>query len=650
VQHAVLVELVVVMAASVAAAALLRRLQIPPVVGFIVAGVLIGPGAIGLIRDRHQIEMVAEVGVMLLLFTVGLKLKLGDLWRLRTSVFGGGALQVLVTGGATAAIAVGVGRPLPEAVVWGAMVALSSTALVLWLLEGSGDLGTGHGRTMVSVLLFQDLAVVPIMLALPLLAGQAATAAEVGWLLGRSAAVVVLTVIGARVVFPWVTRRIVATGSRELFTLTTVLAAVGTALVFGHFGLSVALGAFLAGLVVSESEYVGRMIDEITPLRDVFNSLFFVSMGMLVEPRLWLEQPLVTLGGVALVVVLKAAVAAAVARPLLGRWPAATAVGLGLAQIGEFSVIVGVEAGRLGLLDEATRELFLAVAVPTLVATPFLMRWSCRLARRDLASTADELHLEDHVVIVGYGVNGKNVARALRLLDVPHVVVDLNPYTAERVTAEGGLALEGDARHRDVLEAAGMSRARGLVAAVPDAVSTREIVETARGLNPDATILARTRYLREVDALASVGADEVIPEEFETSLELTGRVLQLYGAPPHVVEREKAALRHEGYGLLRGEASGEPHPTLDDLCRLPGTTRVRVGEGTLAAGRTLRDLDLRRRTGALVLALERGDELVMNPTPDLVLEPGDDLLAFADGEAFERLRAQLEEPVAGDRD
>jgi CPA2 family monovalent cation:H+ antiporter-2 len=147
-----------------------------------------------------------------------------------------------------------------------------------------------------------------------------------------------------------------------------------------------------------------------------------------------------------------------------------------------------------------------------------------------------------------------------------------------------------------------------------------------------------------------VGADEVIPEEFETSLELTGRVLQLYGAPPHVVEREKAALRHEGYGLLRGEASGEPHPTLDDLCRLPGTTRVRVGEGTLAAGRTLRDLDLRRRTGALVLALERGDELVMNPTPDLVLEPGDDLLAFADGEAFERLRAQLEEPVAGDRD
>ena len=649
-QHAVLVELVVVMAASVAAAALLRRLHIPPVVGFIVAGVLIGPGGVGLVHDRHQIELVAEIGVMLLLFTIGLKLKLGDLWKLRTAVFGGGTMQVLVTAGITAGIAVGFGRSPAEGVVWGAIVALSSTALVLWLLEGSGDIATGYGRTMISVLLFQDLAVVPIMLALPLLAGHAATPVEIGWLLGRSVAVVVLTVVGARVAFPWVTHRIVATGSRELFTLTTVLAAVGTALVFGHFGLSVALGAFLAGIVVSESEYVGRMIDEITPLRDVFNSLFFVSMGMLVEPRLWLERPMVTLGSVVGVVALKAVVAGAVARPLLGRWPAAMAVGLGLAQIGEFSVIVGVEAGRLELLDPATRALFLTVAVPTLVATPFLMRWSRRLARRDVKLAGHDIGLTDHVVIVGYGVNGQNVARALRLLDVPHVVVDLNPYTIEEVTAAGGLALEGDARHRDVLEAAGMAGARGLVAAVPDAVSTREIIEAARGLNPDATILARTRYLREVEALAAVGADEVIPEEFETSLELTGRVLQLYGAPLHVVEREKAALRREGYGLLRGEGPDGPHPTLDVLCRLPGTTRIRIQKGATAAGRTLRDLDVRRRTGALILALEREGEVLTNPAPDLVLEPGDDVLAFADGEALQRLRTELQmAPGTGQR-
>ncbi len=380
--HAILTELVLVMAAAVAAAALLRKFQVPPVVGFIVAGILIGPGGLGLIRDRHQIELVAEVGVILLLFTVGIKLRLGDLWKLRSSVFGGGSMQVLLTGATAFGVAVAGGRPAAEAAVWGGMVAVSSTALVLWSLERSGDIGTGPGRTMVSVLLFQDLAVVPIMLALPLLAGHAATVGEVAWLLGRSVAVIVMTVLGARFAFPWITARIVASGSRELFTLTIFLTAVGTALVFGHFGLSMALGAFLAGMVVSESEYVGRMIDDITPLRDVFNSLFFVSMGMLVEPRLWVERPLLTIGLVAGVMALKAVVTAGVAWPFLRNPAAAAAVGLGLAQVGEFSIVIGAEASRLGLLPADQQQLFLAIAVPTMVLTPFVMDAGRRIARR----------------------------------------------------------------------------------------------------------------------------------------------------------------------------------------------------------------------------------------------------------------------------
>jgi len=640
--HAVLTELVLVMAAAVAAAALLRRFNVPPVVGFILAGILIGPGGLGLIRDRHQIELVAEVGVILLLFTVGIKLRLGDLWKLRSSVFGGGSMQVLLTGGAAFAVAMACGRPAAEAAVWGGMVALSSTALVLWSLERSGDIGTRPGRTMVSVLLFQDLAVVPIMLALPLLAGHAATVGEVAWLLGRSVAVILMTVLGARFVFPWITARIVASGSRELFTLTTFLVAVGTALVFGHFGLSMALGAFLAGMVVSESEYVGRMLDDITPLRDVFNSLFFVSMGMLVEPRLWVERPLLTIGLVVGVVALKTVVTTGVAWPLLRNPATAAAVGLGLAQIGEFSIVVGAEAARLDLLPADQQQLFLAVAVPTLVLTPFLMGAGRRIARWRSAIAATPLvpQLNDHVVIVGYGINGRNVARALSLLEVPHVVVDLNPHTVGEVRAAGGYALEGDARQAEVLEAVGMGRARGLVAAVADAASTREVVETARSLNPNAQIIARTRYLREVEPLAALGADQVIPEEFETSLELTGRVLGLYGAPPHVVEREKAALRREGYGLLRGDVD-HGHSTLEALRRLPGVNRVPVPPGSAAAGQTLRELDLRRRTGATVLAVERSGELQVNPSPEFQLEAGDGLLAFADSTALDAMTAVL---------
>jgi CPA2 family monovalent cation:H+ antiporter-2 len=640
--HAVLTELVLVMAAAVAAAALLRRINVPPVVGFILAGILIGPGGLGLIRDRHQIELVAEVGVILLLFTVGIKLRIGDLWKLRSSVFGGGSMQVLLTGGITFAVAVAGGRPVAEAAVWGGMVALSSTVLVLWSLERSGDIGTGPGRTMVSVLLFQDLAVVPVMLALPLLAGHAATVGEVAWLLGRSVAVILMTVMGARFAFPWITARIVASGSRELFTLTTFLVAVGTALVFGHFGLSMALGAFLAGMVVSESEYVGRMLDDITPLRDVFNSLFFVSMGMLVEPRLWVERPLLTIGLVVGVMALKAVVAAGVAWPLLRNPAAAAAVGLGLAQIGEFSIVVGVEAGRLGLLPAGQRQLFLAIAVPTMVLTPFMIGAGRRIARQRAAlyGAPPLPRFDDHVIIVGYGINGRNVARALSLLEVPHVVVDLNPYTVAELQAAGGHALEGDARQVEVLEAVGMGRARGLVAAIADAASTRAVVEAARSLNPDAQIIARTRYLREVEPLAALGADQVIPEEFETSLELTGRVLGLYGAPPHVVEREKATLRREGYGLLRGDAD-HGHSTLEALRELPGVNRVPVPPGSAAAGRTLSELDLRRRTGATVLAVERGSELQVNPSPEFQLEAGDGLLAFADSAALDAMTTVL---------
>ena len=244
------------------------------------------------------------------------------------------------------------------------------------------------------------------------------------------------------------------------------------------------------------------------------------------------------------------------------------------------------------------------------------------------------------MIIVGYGINGRNVARALSLLEVPHAVVDLNPHTVDEVRAAGGHALEGDARQAEVLEAVGMSRARSLVAAVADAASTRSVVETARSLNPKAQIIARTRFLREVEPLTALGADQVIPEEFETSLELTGRVLGLYGAPPHVVEREKAALRREGYGLLRGDAD-HGLSTLDALRQLPGVNRVPVPTGSAAAGQTLRALDLRRRTGATVLAVERGSELQVNPSPEFQLEAGDGLLAFADSAAIDAMTTVL---------
>ncbi|MCU0304228.1 MAG: cation:proton antiporter [Thermoanaerobaculales bacterium] len=639
--HGVLADLVVVMAASVGAALVLRRLRLPPVVGFLVAGILVGPGGIGLVTDRRLIEGVAEIGVMLLLFTVGLKLKIGELWRMRGTVFGSGTLQVLSTGAAAGAVAVAAGRPAAEAAAWGMVVALSSTALVLWLLEGSGKTSSAHGRAMIGVLLLQDLAVVPIMLSLPLLAGHGGDPRQIVWFLARAIGVIVLTVVGARVLFPALAERVVAAGSRELFTLTTVLVAVGTAMVFGHFGLSVALGAFLAGMVVSESRYVSRMVDEITPLRDVFNSLFFVSLGMLVDPQVWLARPALSAGLIALVVLGKAALAAVSTWPSVRDLRVAAAVGLGLAQIGEFSLVVAAEAGRLGLIAGSAYELFLAIAVPTMLLTPGLTFLAHRIAARAVGIAAD-VGLADHMVIVGYGVNGRNVHQALSAIGVPHAIVDLNPHTVTELREAGENAVFGNAEEEAVLRAAAVGRARGVIVAIPDAASTRQVVAAARRLAPGATVIARTRYVQEVEALEALGADQVIPEEFETSLELTGRVLEMYGAPSSAILEHKSALRRRHYGALRAAHRAErSDPALEELRDHLHLTEIEIADGAAAVGRSLRELAVRRATGATVLAVRRSAGVEANPSPDTVLGAGDRVVIMTDAACEDRVRRLL---------
>ena len=648
--HGVLTEIVLVMAVAVAAALVLRRFKIPPVVGFILAGVAIGPAGLGLVSDRDKIEVVAEIGVMLLLFMVGLKISLRDLWRMRATVLGGGGLQYGVTAAAVAVLARTFGLAWPEAVAWGLVVGLSSTALVIWLLEDRGETATPAGRTAIGVLLFQDLAVIPVMLALPLLAGRAGSPREVLLVAVESVAVVAGVIVAARFVVPWLCARIIATRSRELFTLTVVLIVLGTAVLLGEFGVSMALGAFIAGMVISESEYVAQIVADMTPFRDVFNSLFFVSIGMLLDLDLWLERPALLAGLVVAVIVGKALIAGLAVLPAVRSMAIAAASGLALAQIGELAVVVATEAGRLGLIGRAQWDLFLAVTVPAMVATPFVLRAAGPLARWiesrrpgpvPVIQGAEESELEDHVVVVGYGVNGRNVRRALAALEVPNVVVDLSGAAVREVVDAGGRAVFGDATRDAVLAAAGVARARAVIVAVPDAAATRQVVAVARRLTPDGTILARTRYVLEVEPLERLGADQVIPEEFETSIELTARVLRLYGASEAMVKRERAALRAAHYGALRGAEADEDVPTLDALRELADLGKVEILSDCRVDGRTLKTMAVRERTGATVVALERGGVVQPNPPPDLDLRAGDVLLVYGTGEQLDAVRGLM---------
>jgi CPA2 family monovalent cation:H+ antiporter-2 len=559
----VLLELVLVFGAALLAAYLASLVRAPSLVGFMIAGALLGPGGFGLVADRHEIEILAEIGVVLLLFGIGMKISLRELWQLRRYVVLGGGLQVVLTALATVAIEQWLGRGLPSSIALGYVIALSSTAVLLTLLERRAEVDTPHGRTIFGMLLAQDLAVVPIFFSIPFLIGdssEGSALAQLPLVIGETIAVLVGLVLVARLLFPWLSNRAVAARSPELFTLVIAVTVFGTAAFGMWFGLSPALGAFLAGVAVSSSPYSQQVVGEIAPFRAAFNSLFFVSIGMLASPSVWVERPVELAGMLGLIFVVKAIVAGLVALMLLRSSVRALLVGTALAHVGEFSFVVAAEAKHVGLLSAGDLELVTSAAVPTMILSPVFLAAFGRLLARSRGKPAPEgravepeapagagpagkKSLRDHVILVGFGIGGRQVARILHPRGFRIAVIELNRETLRNVAAEGMATVYGDAARPAVLSAAGIESAKALIVTVPDPSGARAIVATARRLSPDVTLVVRTRYALNVDPLYELGADEVVVEEYESALELAGRVLGCFGASVEEVEREKQTLR-----------------------------------------------------------------------------------------------------------
>jgi len=502
-QLLVLKDLAVIFAVSLLVILAFHRVKLPPLPGFIVAGVLLGPNALGLVSDVHRVEGLAEVGVVLLLFTIGIEFSLGRLREMGRQVLVGGGLQVGLTIAAAAALAAALGHPWRVALFLGCLIALSSTALVLKGLTDKGEIDAPHGRLATGVLIFQDLCVVPIMLALPFLAGRAgAGGAQLALALGKAALIVIGVTILARTVVPPLLTEILKTKSRELFLIAIILLGTLTALGTAEAGASLALGAFLAGLVISESDYGHQALAELLPFRDVFISLFFVAVGMLVEFDFIRAHPAVTLGGVLVVLGGKTLVASAGPAVLGYAGRVALLAGLAVSQVGEFSFVLAREGRGMGLVSETTYQTFLAVAVFTMLLTPFLLQGGPavidRLEQlvpldrllpgfRPSGITAGEQPLADHVVIAGYGLNGRNLSAALRSIAAPYLIVELNAQTVRQARSNGEPAFYGDATREEILRALGIERARMLVAAISDPAATRRMVRIARGSTPACT-------------------------------------------------------------------------------------------------------------------------------------------------------------------
>jgi len=629
-----LTDIVIIFGLAVAVLLLFHFLRLPAVVGLLLTGIVAGPHGFGLIGNVHEVEMLAEIGVILLLFTIGIEFSFKQLLEIKKQVVIGGSLQVGLSVLAVFFIARKIGLSSPEAIFYGFLISLSSTAIVLRVIQKRAEVDTPHGRTSLGILLFQDFIIVPMILITPLLAGNKPDGIEsnVFVFAAEGIAIISLILVSAKWLMPWLFYQVARTRSKELFLLSIVAICFTIAWLTSKVGLSLALGAFIAGLIISESEYSHHALGNILPFRNVFTSFFFVSIGMLLDTGFLVSNPLIILIASSGVLLLKALIAIS-ALIILGL-PLRSGIlaGLSICQVGEFSFILSRTGVEHGLLADHY-QIFLAVAVLTMAATPFIISFAPRFADLILqipipAKLKSGLwpgperkrhkKLKQHLVIIGFGLTGRNVARAARMTGIPYMVVEMSPDTVKREQEKGEPIFYGDAIHEEVLRHAGIEDATVVVVAINDLAATRGITENVRRLTQKAHVIVRTRYLMEMQALYELGANEVIPEEFETSVEIFSHVLAKYLIPRSEIDKLVIQLRSDGYEMFRNLAREPTSFSSLDL-HLPDVevSSMRVEEGSSVVGMALSELELRKKYGVSVLAVRRDSQTFPNPDVEM---------------------------------
>ncbi len=637
------------LAAAVLGVVACRSLKLPPMLGYLVVGVLIGPNALALAKDSTAVAVAAELGVVFLMFVIGLEFNLPRLRSMRTLVFGLGLSQVVLTVLGTLAghfLLVAFYRWLTGeswemswrgAVVLGGAIAMSSTAIVAKLLADRLELETEHGRRVMGVLLFQDLAVVPLLVLIPALnapPGQLFT--ELGWALAKAAALLTLLLVGGQKVMRWWLTLVARRKSEELFVLNLLLVTLGLAWLTEHAGLSLALGAFVAGMLVAETEYKHQVETDIRPFHDVLLGLFFITIGMKLDWRPVLEQWVLVLLLTTLPVLAKAALVAALAWAFRAAPGVALRTGLYLAQAGEFGFVLLTLGTEQGLVAPQWTSPVLASMVLSMLATPFLILYSNRIVNKLVASdwlmqsvaitsiARKAMATERHVIICGYGRSGQNLARLLAQEGIPYMALDLDPDRVRQAAAAGQSVVFGDAARLQSLMAAGLARAAAVVVSYHDTPSALKILALVQGHAPQVPVVVRTIDDADLDQLKAAGATEVVPEAIEGSLMLAGHALALVGVPMKRVIRITRDARDARYGLLRGYFHGADDDTVEELEQARLLT-VTLPEASVWAGQAIDALAL-HAVGVGVVSLRRAAGSVVEAAGETVLAGGDTLV------------------------
>jgi len=626
-------ELAIIAALAVLVTVLLSRLKLPTVAGLLLAGALLGPFGLGLVTSVHSIEMLAEIGVVLLLFSIGLEFSLARLRNILRQVALGGALQVGLTTAITASIVVATGSTWSRGVFYGFVFALSSTAIVMRALSDRRELDAPHGRFIVGTLIFQDLCVVPMVLIVPVLGahgGGDGAAGEIGLALLKATAVVVGTVGLARFVVPQILAWVDASRSREVFLLAILAICIGTAWLTSHVGLSLALGAFLGGMVVADTEYGHRAMGDILPLRDAFVSVFFVSLGMLFDVHAVAERPLLVAALLSGFLLAKGFLATLAAMAM--RFPSRVAwlAGVGLAQFGEFGFVLARLGESSRVVTSSDLQPLLAAGIASMFLTPLLVRAAphvtagerllAPLERLLGAKAIDEVDdgqtlVSNQVVIVGYGVAGRLAAQTLSACGISFMVLELNAESVREARSQGLPVYYGDATSEEALGHAHLAEARLLILLINDPQAAQRVVDTAKRVAPHVPVLMRTRYLTEREPLLKIGARDVVTEEVEGAIEVIARMFRWLETPRNVIDERIKALRAETQTTERRMTV--PRPTLGELRGLDEMKieSVLVRAGSPAVSQSPVTLSLRSTTGALVVGVRRGDQLLEKPDP-----------------------------------
>lgn len=632
-------DILIIFSLSCLVLLLCHRLKLPTIVGYLITGVVAGPAGFKLIRGIENVETLSQIGIVLLLFTVGLEFSVKKILEFKRYFFVGGALQVIFTTLATFLLFKFYGSTAGESLFYGFLISLSSTAIILKLLQQKNEGATPHGRAIIGILVFQDVIAIPMMLLTPLLGGETIQF-DLNFLARALGGLTLLAGVffGAISVVPRLLDLVTRTRSKELFLLTVLVICFSVAYLSSLIGLSLSIGAFLAGLIISDSEYSTEAIGDILPFRDIFTSFFFVSVGMLLDMHFVFNNPLMILTLLVAIVLMKGSIATASVMALGMPLRVSVLTGLALAQIGEFSLVLAKTGREYSLLNEFNYQMFLDVSVLSMAIAPTLMgvaeSFAQMLLRLPLPvrikAGLNSEHLQekiahtDHVIIAGYGISGSNIAKCSKEAGIPYVVLEMNSETVKREKKAGVPIHFGDATHEAVLIHAGIFTAKVLAVVINDPQAALRCVEVARRLNPSLFIIARTQRVQEMHHFYKMGVSDVIPDEFGTSVEIFTRVLRHYQVPGDDIERLITSFRQEGYEMLR--EYNKDRMNLRDFDQEFSHVKLetyKVSENSPIIGKSLLESQLRQKYGLTLMLIKRGDKTLLEVDPKTVFELND---------------------------